>query len=126
MEYNAGTSTLTSRLQNGILITLPATLIISATINSEVLFWWWLKVKKGRPKQHSSATERFRAYRERMKQAGYKRLTFEVPHEFKVMFDRLCEKQNVTAREMFCILVAHYEDEEEARVQPENHQRAGD
>lgn len=74
---------------------------------------------KGRPKQHSSATERFRAYRDRMKQAGYKRLTFEVPQEFKAIFDRLCEKHNVTAREMFCILVAHYEEEEEARAQPE-------
>ena len=70
---------------------------------------------RGRPKQHASAKERFQAYRDRMKKAGYRRLTFEVPQEFKAIFDRLCKKHDVTAREMFCILVAHYEEDDGVR-----------
>lgn len=54
-----------------------------------------------------------------MKRSGYQRLTIDVPQEFKVAFDRLCEKNSATAREMFCILVAHYEDECEDKVQTE-------
>ena len=54
-----------------------------------------------------------------MKRSGYQRLTIDVPQEFKVVFDRLCEKNSATAREMFCILVAHYEDECEDKAQME-------
>lgn len=53
-----------------------------------------------------------------MKRSGYHRVTLEIPQEFKVIFDRLCKKQEMSPREMFCVMVAYY-DEHEGQVEEE-------
>ena len=66
---------------------------------------------RGRRKQYASDAERKQAHKERMKDAGYKRLTVDIPGEYKALFDRLRKENEMTASEMFCVIVAQYEEE---------------
>ena len=62
--------------------------------------------KRGRPRLYASDKEKMKAYREGKKRNGAVRVGFYLPLEYKELFTRFCQENNMT----MCDAVCHFLD----------------